>query len=147
MSTPKLNAEVEPEIVTAAVVVADPEPGTVIVPATSIEDPETEPDKRTSASNKLKTADKKAFLFAGYVFWAMIFVSGGATAAVLLARKASKRKIIVTAAPSMAPSVAPSLSAAPTYAECSHDDIMEKLALVFDKPNCTTESTSTGLDA
>lgn len=147
MSTPKLDEqEVEPEIVTATLVVADPESGPVIVPATSIEDPETEPEIRTSASEKLKTADKKAFLFAGYVFWAMIFVSGGATAAVLLARKASKRKITVTAAPSMAPTAAPSLSAAPTYAECSHDDIMEKLAVVFDNPVCTTpvESSSTG---
>ncbi len=102
------------------------EPPEIEAATSSAEDPETTTPK--SASERLEEVDKKTFLFAGYVFWALIFISGGATAAVLLSRKDPKPKAAPTVAP--VPSVAPSV--APSYAECSHNDITEKIASVSD---------------
>lgn len=60
-----------------------------------------------TAKNNLKDVDRKTMMFAGYVFWAMLFVSGGAVAVTLIARKLKK---VPSLAPTMFPTEPPSVS-------------------------------------
>ncbi len=136
MSEQKVDTKKEEpeEIVTPTLVVAELDPNVDADATATFEDPESATPQ--TSSEKLNSVDKKTFLFAGYVFWGLIFVSGGATAAVLLSRKKPEPTTVPTIAPSPSPTNQPLPTAlptaAPSYAECSHDVIMEKLALIFD---------------
>jgi len=57
-----------------------------------------------SLSERLQGTDKKTLLFAGYIFWAMLFVAGGTTAGIILSQKT---QIIETTSPTITPSPAP----------------------------------------
>ena len=125
--------------------------------ATSAEDPE-QGIASKSAAEKLKDADRKTFLFAGYIFWAMLFVSGGSTAAVIISRKKSaptfpETKLsemptgppTVAVAPSLVPSPGPSeeISPGPSSIDpvinppCSHNDILENwIIALFGTEDC-----------
>ncbi len=117
MSEPQLDTKTKTEVVSATLVVlAEPEPETENVASPSIEDPESATPQ--TSNEKLKSLDKKTFLFAGYVFWGMIFISGGATAAVLLSRKKPDPTTTPTTAPSAASALSEYSNPAPSSSTC-----------------------------
>lgn len=83
---------------------------------------------RPTAQERLRNLDRKTFLFAGYIFWAMLFVSGGAAAVTLIARKPQDGPSIApiitpTEAPTIAPTIAPTTT--PTNFPTIRNDLQE----------------------
>ncbi len=87
---------------------------------------------RSTVQERLRNLDRKTFLFAGYIFWAMLFVSGGAAAVTLIARKPRDDPTIApiitpTEAPTITPTIAPTIAptTAPTNFPTIRNDLQE----------------------
>jgi len=77
-------------------------------------DPETPTESQSSegsvsAPERLQDVDKKFIVFAGYIFWATLFVAGGVTAAIVLSQKKPEAAQASTISTTMSPSMPPSM--------------------------------------